>query len=84
MSPNTRGALGQPALRFTSFTLGTNGVPAITAAVQPLTHYVILTSTNLTNWSYLTSVASSSNTLTIAGPSVTTAPAGFQMATTPR
>jgi WD40 repeat protein len=83
MSTNSRGALGQPPLTFTSFQVETNGVTTISASAQPWTHYVLWSSTNLTDWSYLTSAVSSTNVLTIAGPSVSNAPAGFYRATTP-
>ncbi|HXR04154.1 MAG TPA: hypothetical protein VN836_05545, partial [Verrucomicrobiae bacterium] len=83
MSPNTRGALGQPSLTFTSFKVDTNGTAKIGALVQPGTHYVLLSSTNLKDWSFLTSAASSSNALTIAGLSASNAPARFYRATTP-
>jgi WD40 repeat protein len=83
MSPNTRGALGQPPLRFASFSVDANGATTLKASVQPRTHYVLLTSTNLQDWSYLTSAVSSSNVLMIAGPSISNAPARFHLATTP-
>jgi len=83
MSPNTRGALGQPSLTFTSFKVDTNGTAKIGALVQPRTHYVLLSSTNLKDWSFLTSAVSSSNALTIAGLSASNAPARFYLATTP-
>jgi WD40 repeat protein len=83
LSPNTRGALGQPKLMFTSFKVDTNGTAKIGAAVQPWTHYVLQNSTNLKDWSFLSSAASSSNALTIAGSSISNAPARFYRATTP-
>jgi WD40 repeat protein len=83
MSPNLRGALGQPPLKFTSFKMGTNGTAKISAAVQPLTHYVLMTSPDLKAWSFLTSAVSSSNALTITGLSASNAPARFFLATTP-
>ena len=83
LSPNTRGALGQPKLTFTSFKVDTNGTLKIGASVQPWTHYVLLSSTNLKDWSFLTSALSSSNALTISGLSASNAPARFYRATTP-
>lgn len=83
LSPNTRGALGQPKLTFTSFEVDTNGTAKIGASVQPWTHYVLQTSTNLNDWSFFSSAASSSNALTIAGLSISNAPARFYRATTP-
>ena len=83
LSPNTRGAMGQPRLNFTSFTVGANGATTLKAAVQPLTHYVLQTSTNLNDWSFLANAISTSNGLTIAGLSISNAPAGFHRATTP-
>jgi len=55
----------------------------IGASVQPWTHYMLLSSTNLTHWTFLTSAMSNSNALTIAGPSASSAPARFYRATTP-
>ena len=83
LSPNTRGALGQPKLTFTLFKVDATGATKIGASVQPLTHYVLQNSTNLKDWSFLTSAASSSNALTIAGLSASNAPARFYRATTP-
>lgn len=83
MSPNTRGALGQPPLTFTSFKVDTNGAANISASVQPWTRYVLRSSTNLKDWSFLTSAVSSSNVLTIPGLSTSNAPAQFYQATTP-
>jgi hypothetical protein len=83
LSPNTRSTLGQPKLTFTSFKIDTNGTAKIGASVQPLTHYVLQNSTNLKDWSFLSSAASSSNALTIAGLSASNAPARFYRATTP-
>ena len=84
MSPNTRGALGQPKLNFTSFKVDATGAAKITASVQPATHYVILTSTNLKDWSFLASAMSSSNSLTIAGLPTSNAPVRFHRAMTPQ
>jgi WD40 repeat protein len=83
LSPNTRGALGQPKLTFTSFKVDTNGTAKIGASVQPWTHYVLQNSTNFKDWSFLSSAASSSNALTVAGSSISNAPARFYRATTP-
>jgi WD40 repeat protein len=83
LSPNTRGALGRPPLTFTSFKVNARGATTISASVQPWTHYVLLSSTNLTDWSFLTSAVSGANALTIAGPSISNAPANFFLATTP-
>jgi WD40 repeat protein len=83
MSTNSRGALGQPPLRFTSLKVDSNGATTISASVQPWTHYVLLSSTNLMDWSFLTLAVSDTNALTIAGPSIRYAPAGFYRATTP-
>ena len=83
MSPNSRGALGQPPLEFTSVGVDSNGVAALSASVQPWTHYVLLSSTDLTNWSFLTLAVSGTNTLTVVGPPVKNAPPTFYRATTP-
>lgn len=83
LSANSRGALGRPPLRFTSLTVDANGRTTLRASVQPWAHYVILSSENLRDWSFLTSAASETSVLTIAGPSISNAPAGFHLATTP-
>jgi WD40 repeat protein len=83
MSTNNLGALGQPALAFAPLTLNPMGATTISAPVQPWTHYVLFSSTNLTDWSFLASAVSSSNTLTFSGPSTSSAQAGFFRATTP-
>jgi WD40 repeat protein len=83
MSPNTRGALGQPKLTFTSFKVDATGTATMRAAAQPLTHYIIQASTNLQDWSFLSSAVSSSNALTISGLSTSNEPARFHRATTP-
>jgi WD40 repeat protein len=82
LSTNSPGALGQPSLTFTAFTVDTNGAAKIGASVQPWTHYVLLTSTNLKDWSFLTSAVSSSNVLTIVEPFICL-PASYYLATTP-
>jgi WD40 repeat protein len=83
MSPNNHGALGQPPLKFTSFAVGVNGAATLKAAVQPWTHYVLQTSTNLTDWAFLANAVSTSNSLTVAGLSTSNAPVKFHRATTP-
>jgi WD40 repeat protein len=83
LSPNLRGALGQPKLTFTSFQVGTNGTAKIGASVQPWTHYLLSSSANLTDWTFLASAKSSSNALTIADLSASNAPTRFYRATTP-
>jgi hypothetical protein len=75
--------MGQPQLNFTSFTIGADGATTLKAAVQPLTHYVLQTSTDLNDWSFLANATSPSNGLTIAGLSISNAPIGFHRATTP-
>jgi WD40 repeat protein len=83
LSANTRGALGQPPLTFTSFRVDVEGTTTISASVQPWTHYVLQTSTNLQDWSSLAPVVSSANTLTISGPAISNSPAGYYRSTTP-
>lgn len=83
LSPNTRGALGRPPLAFTAISVDSSGAARINATVQPGTHYVLLTSSNLADWNFLASAVSASNTLTITGPPTGNAPAGFYRATTP-
>jgi hypothetical protein len=75
--------MGQPQLNFTSFTVGADGATTLKATVQPLTHYVLQTSTNLQDWSFLANAISPSNGLMIAGLSISNTPVGFHRATTP-
>lgn len=83
MSSTPLSALGQPPLTFTSFNQDASGGTTIGASVEPWTHYVLLSSTNLTDWSFLTSFVSQTNAVTITGLAISNAPARFYRATTP-
>ena len=83
MLPNTRGAYGQPKLTFGPLKFGAGGATTIKASVQPGTHYTLLSSTDLINWSFLASAMSTSNSLTLPGLSASGVPARFYRATTP-
>ena len=84
MSVNNRGALGQPPLAFAGLKLEADGTTTIRASVQPRTHYVIWSSPNLADWSFVTLAASITNGLTIADPSTRSLPIRFYRATTPQ
>ena len=84
LSTNIYGALGQPALAFVNFTPPSlPGGAGFSASVQPWTHYIIQSSTNLTGWTYLLRAASGSNTLSVSGLPVANDPAVFLRAVTP-
>lgn len=83
MSANRRGALGQPPLVFQTFTVSPDGVATMEAAVQPRTHYVLQSSSNLTDWVFLSRTVSETNSLSIAGPATRNVPAQFHRALTP-
>jgi WD40 repeat protein len=83
LSANTRGALGRPPLVFQAFTVSPGGAAAMEAEVQPWTHYLIQSSTNLTDWMFLTWAVSEANSLSIPGLATSNAPAGFYRALTP-
>ncbi|MBN2507365.1 MAG: hypothetical protein JXQ71_11785 [Verrucomicrobia bacterium] len=84
LSSNLYGALGQPALAFVNLTSPSSASGAgFSASVQPWTHYIIQSSTNLAGWTYLMQAASGSNTLSISGLPVTNDPAVFLRAVTP-
>lgn len=84
MSVNSRGALGQPPLTFTDLALEADGTTTLRASVQPWTHYVLWSSPNLIDWSFVTLGVSSTNGLTIADPFTRSLPTQFYRATTPR
>lgn len=81
LSTNILGALGQPRLAFNSITRDAGG-SRINAAVQPKAHYVVQSSSNLTDWAWLTLAVSRSNSLSISDPT-TNAPSQFYRAITP-
>src|SRR5207249_108892 len=83
LSPNTHGALGRPPMIFTSCIVDGSGVVRIGAKVQPWTHYLFQSSSNLVDWNFLTAGASASNTLIFADHSISNAPAAFYRAATP-
>ena len=84
MSPNTRGALGQPPLVFNSVSAGPASPTVLNATVQPRVHYVIQSSTNLSDWSFLTLGVSDTNSLAVTDSTTNRAPAWFYRALTPR
>ena len=83
MLPNTRGAKGQPKLTFGPLKFGAGGATTINASVLPGVRYTLLSSTDMINWSFLTSAMSTSNSLTIPGLSASGVSARFYRATTP-
>ncbi|HRZ47683.1 MAG TPA: WD40 repeat domain-containing protein [Candidatus Paceibacterota bacterium] len=82
LSTNTYGARGQPSLVFSALAVKPGGV-TLEASVQPLTHYVIQSSTNMTDWSFLTRAVSESNSMSISTLATSNAPARFHRALTP-
>jgi WD40 repeat protein len=80
---NTRGALSQSALMFSQINANPISGVGFEASVQPGTRFVIQSSTNLTNWTYLGQVSSVSNTLSVSGLPLTNAASGFIRAITP-
>ena len=84
MSVNNRGALGQPPLAFAGLRLEADGTTTIRASVQPWTHYVLWSSPNLADWSFVTLAVSSTNGLTIADLFTKNLPIRFYRTTTPQ
>lgn len=80
---NALGALGQPPLVFNSILAGPASPAVLNATVQPWTHYVIQSSANLADWSYLTLGVSDTNSLVIADSTTNGAPVRFYRALTP-
>ena len=80
---NIRGSLGQPPLTFVDFSPPSASGVGFSASVQPWTHYIIQSSSNLTAWTFLTHAASVSNSLSLSDLPVTNAPTGFLRALTP-
>ncbi|MGA2800870.1 MAG: WD40 repeat domain-containing protein [Verrucomicrobiota bacterium] len=80
---NALGALGQPPLVFNSLTAGPDTPTILNATVQPRTHYVIQSSTNLSDWTFLTLAVSNTNLLSILDPTTNRAAALFYRAITP-
>ena len=84
LSSNIYGALGQPALGFSNLTSPSSASGAgFSASVQPWTRYIIQSSTNLADWTYLMQAASGTNSLSVFGLPVTNEPAMFLRALTP-
>jgi WD40 repeat protein len=83
MSTNNLGALGQPPLVFNSITAIPRSATVLNATVQPWTHYVVQSSADLTNWSFLTTGVSATNQLSIADSATVGAPFRFYRAITP-
>ncbi len=80
---NTHGALGQPPLVFNSLTVNPDGTTRLEAVVQPRTHYVIQSATNLSDWTFLSLACSDTNVLGITGLPTSNAPVRFHRALTP-
>ena len=83
LSPNIRGALGHPVLVFNSIIAGPPSPVLLNATVQPWTHYVVQSSTNMSDWNFLTLGASGTNVLSIADSTTNGAPTRFYRALTP-
>lgn len=83
MSTNNPGALGQPPLVFNSITARPPAPVVLNAMVQPRTHYVIQSSANLSDWSFLALGVSDTNVLSIADSTTLDAPLRFYRAITP-
>ena len=79
---NLAGAMGQPPLAFTGVTASGGGL-SLAASVQPGTHYVLQTSTNLADWTYLTQASSPNTSLSLSALPVTNASSAFIRAFTP-
>lgn len=80
---NTRGAVGQAPLTFLDFKPASADRAAFSASVQPRTQYVIESSTNLVDWSFLLHAASASNLLSVTNLTLTNPQAEFIRAVTP-
>jgi WD40 repeat protein len=83
LTTNALGALGQPPLIFNSIVAGPPSPTVLNATAQPRTHYVIQSSTNLSDWSFLTLGASDTNLLVITDSATNGAPIRFYRALTP-
>jgi WD40 repeat protein len=83
LATNALGALGQPPLVFDSITASPGSPVLLNAAVQPRTHYVIQSSANLANWSFLTIGMSDTSLLSIADAAPNGTPFRFYRALTP-
>ncbi len=83
MSTNYLGALGQPPLAFNSLTVNPGSTVTLNATGQARTHYVIQSSANLSDWSFLALGVSDTNSLVIADSTTNGAPVRFYRALTP-
>ena len=83
LAGNALGALGQPPLVFNSIAASDDGNSTLQAGVQPKTHYVIQSSTNLADWAYLTVAVSDTNSVQITDSSTNAAALRFYRAVTP-
>jgi WD40 repeat protein len=83
LAANSLGAMGQPALLFNSAAKSPSGLVSLGAAVQPWSHYVIQSSLDLQQWSFLTTASSPSNSMTILDPAAGYPPLRFYRAVTP-
>jgi WD40 repeat protein len=83
LATNSLGALGQPPLVFNSLSASPGAPVSLNATVQPQTHYVIQSSANLSDWSFLALGVSDTNQLVIADSATNAALARFYRALTP-
>jgi WD40 repeat protein len=83
LATNGLGALGQPPLVFNSVVASPVSPTVLNATVQSRTHYVIQSSANLSDWSFLTLGVSDTNSLVIADSTTNSAPVRFYRALTP-
>jgi WD40 repeat protein len=83
LAANSLGALGQPQMVFNAITAGAGATTSLEATAQPLTHYVIQSSTNLVDWAFLTLTVSDTNSVQIIQAPTTGAAVQFYRAITP-
>lgn len=83
LSTNTLGSLAQTPLVFNSVTAAPSQPASLTATVQPLTHYVIQSSPDLSAWSFLGLASSGTNSATIFDSSTNFSASRYYRAITP-
>jgi len=83
VATNAFGALGRPPLVFHSIIAGPASPTVLNATVQPWTHYVIQSSTNLSDWNFFALGTSDTNSLVIADYTTNGLPVRFYRALTP-
>jgi WD40 repeat protein len=83
LATNGLGALGRPPLVFNSIIAGPETPTVLNATVQPRTHYLIQSSTNLSDWAFLALGACDTNSLAILDPTTNATPTRFYRAITP-